>query len=77
MLVKKILQYGYFWPTLNQDASDFARKCDRCQRFSRNPRLPTAELTHMVSPWPFAIWGIDLIGELPMGRGGKNMPLWQ
>ena len=23
----------------------------------------------MVSPWPFAIWGMDLIGPLPMARG--------
>jgi len=26
----------------------------------------------MVSPWPFVIWGIDLIGELPMGRRGAK-----
>ena len=26
----------------------------------------------MTSPWPFAVWGIDLIGELPMGRGGAK-----
>ena len=26
----------------------------------------------MVSPWPFAVWGIDLIGELPMARGGAK-----
>jgi len=36
-----------------------------------SPAAPT-ELTHMVSPWPFAIWGIDLIGELLMGRGGAK-----
>lgn len=24
----------------------------------------------MTSPWPFVMWGIDLIGKLPMGRGG-------
>ena len=23
----------------------------------------------MASPWPFAQWGIDLIGPLPKGRG--------
>ena len=23
----------------------------------------------MTSPWPFAIWEIDLISELPKGRG--------
>ncbi|KAM6577622.1 hypothetical protein CsatB_029459 [Cannabis sativa] len=24
----------------------------------------------MRSPWPFAVWGIDLIGSLPTGKGG-------
>ena len=24
----------------------------------------------MQSPWPFAVWGIDLIGYLPIGKGG-------
>ena len=22
------------------------------------------------SPWPFVVWEIDLIGSLPMGKGG-------
>ena len=26
----------------------------------------------MTSPWPFAVWGIDLIGQLPKGRGGAQ-----
>ena len=24
----------------------------------------------MQSPWPFAVWGIDLIRSLPTGKGG-------
>ncbi|XP_074378174.1 uncharacterized protein LOC141719699 [Apium graveolens] len=31
---------------------------------------PVASLTSLMSPWPFSIWGIDLIGELPKARGG-------
>ena len=69
-LAKKILRYGYFWPEVNRDAADHAKKCDRCQRFAKIPRAPSTELTQMVSPWPFAIWGIDLIGPLPIGRSG-------
>jgi len=38
----------------------------------QNYQAAPTELTHMVSPWPFAIWRIDLIGELPMGRGGAK-----
>ena len=26
----------------------------------------------MVSPWPFAMWGIDIIGVLPIARGGAK-----
>nr|XP_017221365.1 PREDICTED: uncharacterized protein LOC108198103 [Daucus carota subsp. sativus] len=29
-----------------------------------------ASLTPLLSPWPFALWGIDLIGELPKAKGG-------
>jgi len=71
-LAKKILRYGYFWLTLNQHAIDFAKMYDKCQRFSKIPRLPPTELTLMVSPWSFVIWGIDLIRELPMDRWGAK-----
>ena len=69
-LAKKILRYGYFWPEINRDAADYSRKCDRCQRFAKIPRAPSTEFTHMVSPWSFAIWGIDLVGPLPTAKSG-------
>ncbi|XP_069152731.1 uncharacterized protein [Solanum lycopersicum] len=28
----QILQCGYYWPTIYQDAHEFAKACDRCQR---------------------------------------------
>ena len=28
----KILQVGYYWPTIHQDAHEFSKACDRCQR---------------------------------------------
>ncbi|XP_074374200.1 uncharacterized protein LOC141714585 [Apium graveolens] len=31
---------------------------------------PVASLTSLMSPWPFSMWEIDLIGELPKARGG-------
>jgi len=30
---------------------------------------PPAELTSLVSPWPFAWWGIDLLGPFPKATG--------
>ena len=46
----------------------FARKYDKCQRFSNIPRSHPEKLASMTSPWPFAVWGIDLIGPLPTAR---------
>ena len=40
-----------------------------CQSFSNVPTQPLEKLTVMSSPWPFAQWGVDLIGLLPKGRG--------
>ncbi|GMP47971.1 hypothetical protein CsSME_00015490 [Camellia sinensis var. sinensis] len=68
-LAQKILRTGYFWPTLNQDATDFVLKCDKCQRFANIPHAPPTELITLYSPYPFAKWGIDLVGPLPTGRG--------
>lgn len=31
---------------------------------------PPEELRPISAPWPFAQWGIDLIGLLPIAKGG-------
>ena len=32
-LVIKIMRVDYFWPTMQQDAVDFVKRCDNCQRY--------------------------------------------
>ncbi|XP_024023680.1 uncharacterized protein LOC112092255 [Morus notabilis] len=32
-LALKVLRQGYYWPTLKNDAFQYARRCDKCQRF--------------------------------------------
>ncbi|XP_074362906.1 uncharacterized protein LOC141703225 [Apium graveolens] len=58
------------WPTMREDAFNFVRACDRCQRFANYSNIPTTTIISLTSPWPFAMWGIDLIGELPKAKGG-------
>ena len=48
---------------------ELVKKCDKCQRFGNVQRLPTERLTTITSPWPFAQWGINIIGPLPLGKG--------
>ena len=68
-LALKTLRQGYYWPTIKADCMEYARKCDKCQWFAPILKAHPEELTSMTSPWPFAVWGIDLIGRLPKGRG--------
>ncbi|KAM6569320.1 hypothetical protein CsatB_017305 [Cannabis sativa] len=44
-------------------------KRDKCQRIATYVNQPPSHLHSITSPWPFAVWGINLIGELPKGKG--------
>ncbi|GAV75029.1 rve domain-containing protein [Cephalotus follicularis] len=68
-LSQKLLRQGYFWPTMHHDAIDFVRKCDRCQRYANISRRPSEPLTFITAPWPFAQWGMDFVGPLPVATG--------
>ena len=67
-LLHKIVRQGYYWPNMAKEAEQYVRKCDACQRFSPLIHQPAEELNSVLSPWPFAKWGIDLIGPLPLGK---------
>ena len=65
-LVRKLIWAGYYWLTMQKDAQAYVNACDKCQRFSQVIRQPTEELTPMVAPWPFAQWGLDIMGPFPI-----------
>ena len=48
---------------------ELVKKCEKCQRFGNVQRLPVERMTMITSPWPFAQWGINIIGPLPLGKG--------
>ena len=58
----KILQCGYYWSTVHQDAHEFAKACDRSQRdggISIRQELP---LNPILVIELFDVWGIDFMG---------------
>ncbi|XP_075655237.1 uncharacterized protein LOC142625473 [Castanea sativa] len=61
-LVHKLVRAGYYWPTMQKDAQTYVKACDKCQRFSNAIKQPTEELTPITTPWPFAQWGLDIMG---------------
>ena len=68
-LVSKVIRTGYFWPTMQVDARELVKKCDKCQRFGNIQRLSVERLMTISSLWPFAQWGIDIVDPLPQDKG--------
>jgi ribonuclease HI len=66
-LAHKLTRASYYWPSLLHDTTQYVKTCDKCQRFANIPRAPPEELTPMTSPWPFAQWGLDIMGPFPVG----------
>ncbi|GKV12323.1 hypothetical protein SLEP1_g23482 [Rubroshorea leprosula] len=69
-LAHKVLRQGYYWPHMQEDAKKHVQKCPKCQFFAHLTHQPAEELTTLVAPWPFAQWGIDLLGPFVKGTGG-------
>uniref|UniRef100_A0A2N9HL41 Integrase catalytic domain-containing protein n=1 Tax=Fagus sylvatica TaxID=28930 RepID=A0A2N9HL41_FAGSY len=67
-LSNKIIRAGYYWPSIQMDTNSFVQRCDKCQRFANLLHSPPEELTSMTTPWPFAQWGLDIMGPFPIGR---------
>uniref|UniRef100_A0A2N9I374 Integrase catalytic domain-containing protein n=1 Tax=Fagus sylvatica TaxID=28930 RepID=A0A2N9I374_FAGSY len=61
-------------PTCRKTQWTMSEKCDKCQRFSHSLHQPAGELQPLVSPWPFAQWGMDLVGPLPKGNSSPAYP---
>ncbi|GJW02074.1 reverse transcriptase domain-containing protein [Tanacetum coccineum] len=68
-VVTKVIQTGYYWPTMHMDARNLIRECNDCQIHRPVPRNPQQKLTPITSPWPFYKWGIDIAGPFPEGPG--------
>ena len=65
-LIHKVVCAGYYWPTIQANAKAYVKMCNQCQRFSNIPRQPSEYLTSMTVPWPFAQWGLDILGHFPV-----------
>ncbi|CAL9019003.1 unnamed protein product, partial [Prunus brigantina] len=65
----KVLQSGFFWPTLFKDAFDFCSKCDRCQKMGNISRRNEMPLNNILVVELFDVWGIDFMGPFPSSFG--------
>jgi ribonuclease HI len=74
-LVSKAFQRAFYWPTALGDAEELVKRCQGCQYFAKQQHVPAYKLVTIPPTWPFACWGLDMIGHLPTAPGGFNRVL--
>ena len=62
---KKILQSGFYWPTIFKDCFEWVKHCDACQRMGNLSRRNEMPLQGILVVQIFYVWGIDFIGPFP------------
>ena len=70
ILVGNALRQGFYWPTAIADAEQIVRTCEGCQFYARQTHMSVQALQTIPITWPFAVWGLDMIGPLTKAPGG-------
>ncbi|RVW33143.1 Transposon Ty3-I Gag-Pol polyprotein [Vitis vinifera] len=65
----KVIQSGFWWPSLFKDAHSMCKGCDRCQRLGKLTRRNMMPLNPILIVDIFDVWGIDFMGPFPMSFG--------
>lgn len=67
----KILQSGFWWPSLFKDVHLFVSKCDNCQRTGNIKKRNEMPLNNILEVEIFDVWGIDFMGPFPSSFGNQ------
>jgi hypothetical protein len=69
----KVLQSGFFWPTLVKDCLEFVKTCDECQRTGNISKRDEMPLKGMLEVEPFDVWGVDFMGPFPSSHSNLHI----
>ena len=69
-LAHRAMTQGFWWLRMQKDANEYAWKCEQCQKHASMIHQPAGNLNPISSPWPFAQWGLDIVG--PFLRATRN-----
>ena len=61
----KVLQSGFYWPSLFKDAHQFVSTCDKCQRMGNISKKDEPPMHPILEVELFDLWGIDFMGPFP------------
>ena len=65
----KILQSGFYWPTLFNDCFKWVKQCDKCERMGNISRRNEMPLQGILVVQIFYVWAIDIMGYFPSSFG--------
>jgi len=65
----RVLQSGFFWPSIFKDAHLFVKSCIRCQQIGGISRRDMMPMTPILVVEIFDVWGIDFMGPFPTSYG--------
>ena len=74
-LAGKVFRSGFYWPTVLQDATELVQSCEACQFHAKQIHQPAQGLQTIPLSWPFAVWGLDILGPFPPSRRRLPLPL--
>ncbi len=74
-VASKVFRQGVYWPTVLKVCVEQVKKCESCQRHGRSQTAPQYELQRITPIWPFARWGLDIIGPFPVARNGYKFAI--
>ena len=67
----KILQSGFYWPTIFKDAHHFYTECLQCQAALNISKQDEMPIQPILEEEIFDLWGIDSMGPFPPSDGKK------
>ena len=65
----KILQSGFYWPTIFKDCFEWMKLCDQCQRMGNISKRHEMPLQGILLVQLFDVWGMDFMGPFPVSFG--------
>nr|XP_023877005.1 uncharacterized protein LOC111989456 [Quercus suber] len=74
-LAHRAMTQGFWWPQMQKDSAEYVLKCKQCQKHVPLIHQPASHLNPISSPWPFAQWGLDIIGPFPRAAGNRRFVL--
>ena len=60
---------------MQKDAVEHVRRCEQYQKHAPLTHQSAGYVIRSMPPWPFAQWGLDILGPFPQATGNRRFVL--